>query len=385
MTRPRAGAIVAGGGTAGHTLPALCIAEALVDRGWERAAIHFIGSERGQEAALVPSAGFSITLLPGRGIARRLTWQNVGAATGLVRAAFAALGVVRRRRPAVCVSVGGYASVAGALACIVWRVPLVVAEQNARASAANRLVGRFARTCAVAFEGTDLPRAVLCGNPVRAEVIERREHPGSEETRAALGIGPGQRLVVVFAGSLGARRINDAVASLLELWADRNDLVVHHVLGPRDYDARAASGLLEAVGSAATSSAGIVYVPIRYESDLPRKIAAADVVVCRAGGSTVAELAVIGAASVLVPLPGAPRDHQRANAMSLVDAGAAVLVPDGELDGRRLADEIEAILEGDTSRSMAEAARAIGRPAAAARIAELVEQAARRAGDGGLA
>ncbi len=145
--------LVTGGGTAGHVLPALSIAEALVSRGHPRDEIHYVGSERGLESRLVPETGFRLTLLPGRGIQRRLTLANVGAVAGILVAFVRALRLVRRERPAVVVAVGGYASVAVALAAVVWRVPIIVAEQNAVPGAANRLIARFAKASAVAFEG----------------------------------------------------------------------------------------------------------------------------------------------------------------------------------------------------------------------------------------
>lgn len=221
----RSGIVIAGGGTAGHVLPALSIAAALVERGHDPSTIHFIGSARGQEATLVPAAGYGITLLAGRGIQRRLTMQNIGSAVGLVRAFFGGMVEIRRRHPAVCLSVGGYASVAGAVSSVLQRIPLVVSEQNALASAANRLVGRFARFCAVPFETTDLPHAVVCGNPVRDEILDRGLDRRFEQARGELGVGDGQKLVFVFAGSLGSHRINQAVIGLVERWADGSDRV----------------------------------------------------------------------------------------------------------------------------------------------------------------
>ena len=160
-------AVIAGGGTAGHTLPGIAIARALVALGHDPATIHFVGSERGSEARLVPAAGFAVTLLPGRGIQRRLTLANVGAVWGLLRALVRAFVLLARHRPKVVVAMGGYASVPCALSAVVLRIPIVVAEQNAVPGLANRLTARFAKAAAVSFPGTALPRAVLTGNPVR--------------------------------------------------------------------------------------------------------------------------------------------------------------------------------------------------------------------------
>lgn len=373
---PPTWALVAGGGTAGHTLPGIAVARALVERGHPADTVHFVGSERGSEARLVPEAGFGITLLPGRGIQRRLTLANVAAAWGLVRAVGRAVGLVRRRRPQVVLALGGYASVACALAALLWRVPLVVAEQNAVAGAANRLVARFARSSAVAFTGTGLPRARLTGNPVRPEVRARVVHRDRAGARRALGVPEGATLVLAFGGSLGARRINEAVLGAAARWRDRSDLAVHHVVGDRDWDRYRDQ-------VAAIAGGALAYRAVRYEDDMARALAAADLVVGRAGATTVAELAAIGVPSLLVPLPIASADHQTANARALVEAGAAVLVPDAELDVERLVAEVGALVEpAATLSTMAEHARALGRPDAAERVADLVEAAADGAAPG---
>ncbi|MGH9179971.1 MAG: UDP-N-acetylglucosamine--N-acetylmuramyl-(pentapeptide) pyrophosphoryl-undecaprenol N-acetylglucosamine transferase, partial [Acidimicrobiales bacterium] len=204
-------AVVAGGGTAGHVLPALAVARALVDRGHEPGTLHFVGSQRGLEARLVPEAGLPLTLLPGRGIARRLTLDNVGAAAGLARGVGQALLLMRRLRPSVVLSVGGYASVPCAVAAAALRVPLVLHEQNAVPGLANRLMGRFARSSAVAFEATPLPRAVVTGNPVRPEVAAVDRARDGARARVALGLPADRSVLAIFGGSLGALRLNRAV------------------------------------------------------------------------------------------------------------------------------------------------------------------------------
>lgn len=371
MTAPeRAFAIVTGGGTAGHVLPALAVAEALMAAGHPRSSIHYVGSERGIEVRLVPPTGFPLVLLPGRGIQRRLTLANVAAAWGLLRAALQALVLVRRLRPRVVVAVGGYASVAVGLAAVAWRVPLIVAEQNAAPGAANRLLARFARASAVSFEGTPLPHAVVTGNPVRTEISAIDPERDRPRARAALGVGEGRRLVLVFGGSLGALRINQAVLDALPAWRDRDDLAIHHVVGDRDWEAISAA-VPEDLGS-------LQYRAVHYEDDMPTALAAADLAVCRAGSGTCFELAAVGLPAVLVPSPHVTADQQTANARRLVEAGAARLVPDAELDGPRLVAEVDALLGDDAARTaMAEAARRWARPDAAQRIAALALEHAR--------
>lgn len=374
-------AIVAGGGTAGHVLPGLAVARELVRRGRDASSILFVGAERGIESRLVPEAGFEVELLPGRGIERRLSVQNVVALWGLTTALWRAVRLVHRRRPAVVLALGGFASAACALAALLWRVPLVVAEQNARAGAANRLVARLARACAVPFDETDLPKAVVTGNPVRDEVLAVAADRDVLAARSELGLPEDRTVVVVFAGSLGSRRINEAVYGAVGRWAHRDDLAIHHVIGTRDWEDRpaVARDLDEARAGPDGPAVGLVYQPIRYQDRMDLVLGAADLAVCRAGGTTVAELAVVGVPAVLVPLPIATRDHQTANAGPFVRSGAAVLIPDGELDVDRLVAEVEALV-GDPSRlaEMAVAARGLGRPDAAGAVADLVESTARR-------
>lgn len=365
-------ALVAGGGTAGHVQPAIAIARALVERGHRRTAVELVGSERGIESRLVPAAGFELTLLPGRGIQRKLSLQNVRSLAALVVALFRAWRLVRSRRPRVVVSVGGYASVPCALAAVVRRVPIVVAEQNAAPGAANRLVGRFAKACAVSFPGTPLPRAVVTGNPVRPEVLAIDRSRDADGARAKLDIEPGRRVVLIFGGSLGALRINRAALEAVGGWAGRGDLHVRHVIGPRDW------AELTAGGPPVPPGAPLRYQAVEYDDDMPTSLAAADLVVCRSGASTSFELLAAGLPSVLVPSPFVTADHQTANARHLEGAGAAVVVPDAELDGARLAREVDTLLADPRRMArMAQAARAAAAPDAADDIAALVERYAR--------
>jgi undecaprenyldiphospho-muramoylpentapeptide beta-N-acetylglucosaminyltransferase len=365
-------AIIAGGGTGGHVVPAIAIAQALVQRGHPPGSIHFIGSRRGIEQRLVPAAGFTVTLLPGRGIARRFTLDNVGAVAGLLTAVARAVLLVGRLRPALVIAVGGYASVAATVAAVVWRIPLVVAEQNAVPGLANRLASRFAAASAVSFAGTPLRRAVLTGNPVRPQILAVDRSPaGRLAARLALGL-PEEGLVVAAAGgSLGARRINEAVVGVARAWCARPGVAIRHVVGERDFDAFARSVPPACPG-------GLVYQAVRFEDRMDLLLAAADVAVQRAGASTVSELTVAGVPAILIPLPGAPGDHQSVNARRLAAAGAAVVIRDDELDTTRLAAELDRLLGDEEARAaMADAARSLARPDAAATVASLAEAHAR--------
>ncbi len=373
-------ALVAGGGTAGHVLPALAVARALEARRGP-GSVELVGSRRGLEASLLADVDLPRTLLPGRGIARRLDpaslLANAAAVAGLLRACVLALLLVARRRPAVVVAVGGYASVPAALAARLLAVPLVLVNVDAVPGAANRLLGRFARASAVAYPDTPLPRAVLTGAPVRPEVVEAavagRAGPEARaeartQARQRLGLPRDSLVVAAFGGSLGARRINEAVLGLARLWVDRTDRALYHVVGRRD---AAWAGEQDAPGAPR-------YVQVPYEDRMDLLYQAADLAVCRAGAMTVAELAVIGLPAVLVPLPVAPGDHQTANAGALVRAGAALLLLDGDCTPSGLAAAVDAMASDPaTLPAMAEAGRSLGRPTAAAAVAALAEAQAR--------
>ncbi|HEX4218425.1 MAG TPA: UDP-N-acetylglucosamine--N-acetylmuramyl-(pentapeptide) pyrophosphoryl-undecaprenol N-acetylglucosamine transferase [Acidimicrobiales bacterium] len=373
-------ALVAGGGTAGHLQPALAIAEALVDRGHPGATIEFVGSSRGQDRAVLEGRGFPFTLLPGRGIVRSLSpadlVRNLGALVGLTVGCLRALALVWRARPAVVVSVGGYASLPASLSAVVLGVPLVLVNVDAVPGAANRLLGPFARSSAVGWEGTPLPRAVVTGTPVRPEIAGVTRSPDDRRSaRSALGLPPDRLTIAAFGGSLGARRINQAIASLADLWSELGDRTIYHVVGRRDWD-ESVEG--DGTGRLAGEPAGLHYRRVAYEDRMPLVYAAADIVVCRAGAMTVAELAVVGVPAILVPLPGAPSDNQSANARVLERVGAAVLMPDPGCDGHRLSRVLAPLL-GDPARleAMGKAAHALGRADAAQAGAAVVEASAR--------
>jgi UDP-N-acetylglucosamine:LPS N-acetylglucosamine transferase len=344
-----------------------------------------VGASRGLDAQLLAGEGIPVTLLPGRGIDRRVSARsvvaNAGAVAGLVAAFVAALVVVIRRRPAVVVAMGGFACVPTALAAAVLRVPVVLVNVDAVPGAANRLVGRFARAAAVAFEGTALPRAVVTGAPVRAVIVDGA-HPDAaarDAARDALGL-PGHRLVVaVVGGSLGSRRLNEAALGLAQLWATRSDVALYHSVGRRDWTwaSEAAERMTQG------GPHGLCYVAVPYEQHMALFYQAADVVVSRAGANTVAELAVTGVPAILVPLPGAPGDHQTANARVLERAGAALVISDSECTGPRLAQEIDTLVS-DPGRlaAMGAAARRVGRPDAVTAVAALARSHARTPRDG---
>jgi UDP-N-acetylglucosamine--N-acetylmuramyl-(pentapeptide) pyrophosphoryl-undecaprenol N-acetylglucosamine transferase len=359
--------LISGGGTGGHVFPALALAEELVTRGYARERIRFVGAARGLEAIAVPAAGFAVDLLPGRGLERRVSpgaiARNLRTSYETVVAFARAAALVRRLRPRVVVGVGGYASLPALVAARVRRIPTVVHEADAHPGLANRVAVRLGACAAVTLPGTPLRGAVVTGNPIRPTIAAVARAP----------VAP--PLIAVVGGSLGARTLNRATLGVYDRWRARGDVTIHHVTGARDYEeCSTALAALRAAGDR------LRYTLVPFEERMEDVYATATLVVSRSGGMT-AELTTVGMPAVLVPLPGAPGDHQTANADTLVEAGAAVKVADAELTPTRLADELDALL-ADPGRlaAMATAARSLGRPDATARFADLVEETMAKGG-----
>jgi UDP-N-acetylglucosamine--N-acetylmuramyl-(pentapeptide) pyrophosphoryl-undecaprenol N-acetylglucosamine transferase len=354
-------ALLAGGGTGGHTYPAIAVAQELRSRGHD---VRFVGGTRGIEGRVVPEAGFAIDLLPGRGLQRRFTLQNVVALWQAFEAVVRAFGIVGRYQPRVVVGFGGYASLPCVVAARLRRVPVVVHEQDAAPGLANRIGVRLGARAAVSLPGTPLPGARLTGNPVRASIADVERHPLRDPA-----------LLAVYGGAQGARTINRATLGCYDRWRARHDLAVRHVCGPRNLDESARE-------LAASRRAGdaLHYDLVGYEEHMEALYAQAALAVCRAGAGTIAELTAAGVPAVLVPLPGAPSDHQTRNAQTLERAGAAVMLADADCDPRRLDAVVSDLLATpDRLAEMGDAARKLGRPDAAARVADLVEEHARAA------
>jgi UDP-N-acetylglucosamine--N-acetylmuramyl-(pentapeptide) pyrophosphoryl-undecaprenol N-acetylglucosamine transferase len=363
--------VLTGGGTAGHIHPALTVADALVRRGYAVDRIVFIGAEHGLERELLPKSRYRHVLLPGRGIQRRFTTENLGAIGGLLAAFAQAIRLVGRLRPKVVVAVGGYGGVAAGLAGRLLGVPLVTINVDAEPGLANRLLARLAVASTTATATTAMPRAVVTGVPVRAEMLAAaRDAAARAAARERLGIVGARSLVAVVGGSLGARRLNDAALGVAADWAGREDLVLYHVSGARD---------LERCAQRRPALSGLDYRLRGYEEDLATVYAAADVLVARAGAMTVAEIRAIGVPAILVPLPGAPGDHQTKNARALAAAGGAIVVPDDEATPERLGAEIDGLL-ADRARTeaLAAAARSGTEGDPAETIAALVDDVATR-------
>lgn len=354
--------VIAGGGTGGHLYPGIAVARE-IQRRELGAVVTFAGTAQGLEARVLPREGFELDVIRSGGFKGKSLATRVRNSALLAASGPGAWTVLRRRSPDVVIGLGGYSSGPVVLLAALRRVPTLLMEQNAVPGLTNRLLARVVSAAAVTYEATAAyfgGKAFVAGNPVRpefleaghTEIAEREEHP-----RGATG-------VLVFGGSQGAHAINVAmVEAAAELVAASIDLVLTHQTGERDVE-MVREGYRKA-GQAARVE------PFLFA--MAREMTAADLVVCRAGATTAAEITAVGRPAILIPLPTAAGDHQRKNAEVLAQAGAAEVIEQRDLTSVRLAGRILALAgDPDRRRRMAEAARRLARPDAAARIVDRV-------------
>jgi UDP-N-acetylglucosamine--N-acetylmuramyl-(pentapeptide) pyrophosphoryl-undecaprenol N-acetylglucosamine transferase len=353
--------LIAGGGTGGHVFPGIAVAEEIRRRNPD-ASVVFVGSRRGLEAQAVPAAGFPIRYVLARGFPRRAWWRWPVALLSNLFGFVQALWLVARERPDVVLGTGGYVSGPVSLATWLNGRPLVLQEQNSIPGIANRWLARIADEVHLSFvearshfRRTD--HLKVSGNPVRAHIL-------SGDRGAALaefGLTPGRPTIFVFGGSRGAHRINEASLDAMRRLKDRVDVQFILQTGREDFEW--AKQIVDAERLPARVVPFLQRIHMAY--------AAADLVVCRSGAMTLAEIAVCGTPAILVPYPHAADDHQAVNASNLVDRGAAAMILDRELTGERLAKEIAHLLsDRQTLSRMSANLRLFARPDAAERIAK---------------
>lgn len=314
-------ALIMAGGTGGHIFPGLAVAQALRDKGWR---VHWLGAPDSMESRLVPAKGFPLELVEFSGVRGKGLKTLALLPLRLLRAFWQAWQVMGRVRPDVVVGLGGYITFPGGMMAVLRGKPLVLHEQNSVAGLVNKVLAQIAERVFTAFPGA-LARSEWVGNPLRSEFLNV---PGPQE-RFAGRTGPLKVLVV--GGSLGAKALNTVVPQALALIPEAQRPIVTHQAGEKQIDE------LRANYAAARVEAHLT----PFIDNTAQAFADADLVICRAGASTVTELAAVGAASVLVPFPLAVDDHQTANARFLADAGAGVLVPQAELKPAKLADMLQ--------------------------------------------
>ncbi len=348
-------ALIMAGGTGGHIFPGLAVAQALRERGWR---VHWLGAPGSMESRIVPAQGFALETIDFSGVRGKglktlalLPWR-------LARAFWQARQVVRRVRPDVVVGLGGYISFPGGAMARLAGVPLVLHEQNSVAGMANKLLAHIADRVFTAFPNV-LPRAQWVGNPLRSAFLQQ---PPPRE-RFAGRSGPLQVLVV--GGSLGAQALNEVVPQALALLAPEQRPQVLHQSGAKQIDALRAN----------YAAAGVEAQLTPFIDDTAQAFAQADLVICRAGASTVTEIAAVGAAALYVPFPHAVDDHQTTNARFMVDAGAGWLVPQSQLTAQKLAQMLQN-MQRSTLVDIAEKAKNMQKTQATALVVAACEELA---------
>ncbi len=352
--------MIMAGGTGGHVFPALAVAHCLRTDGLE---VSWLGAPDSFEARVVPEAGFSIDWIDVQGLRGTRLSRWLFAPFKLARALAQSMRVIQKKRPAVVLGMGGFISGPGGLAARLLGIPLVIHEQNAIPGLTNQWLARIASQVLEAFPGSFAPtrHARVTGNPVRAEIAAL---PAPSQRMAGRS-GPARLLVL--GGSQGAQALNETVpAALAQLQSAERPLIRH----------QAGANKLEAA-QAAYHAAGVEAQVSAFIEDMAEAYGWADLVICRAGALTIAELAAVGLGALLVPYPYAVDDHQTHNARHLTAAGAARLLPQAELTPESLAGQLRKLLgERELLLAMASAARSLARPDAAHTVAAVCMEAA---------
>ena len=356
--------VFAGGGTGGHLYPGIAVARALLARVPD-ATVTFVGTAAGIESRVVPREGFALDVIRSAGLKGKSLTSLARGLSLLPASAVDAWGVLARRRPAVVIGVGGYSSGPVVGLAVLRRIPTLLMEQNAVPGLTNRLLASLVSAAAVTYEESLAAfgnKAFVAGNPVRPEFFR-------EEAYAEHSSPPEAARVLVFGGSQGAHAINVAmVEAAPRLAAAAPPVAITHQSGERDLE-MVRDGYRRARLEARVE-------PFLFAMD--REMKAADLVVCRSGATTLAELTAAARPSILIPFPGATDDHQRRNASALARSGAARMIEQRELTGDRLAHEIVSLVNDDTARRrMAMAAATLARPDAANVIVDRVLELAR--------
>lgn len=349
--------LIAGGGTGGHLFPGIALAEEVLTRHPDNEVL-FVGTANGLETTIVPREGYRLELIDVSGLKGKGPLRLARGLLRLPRAMWQSYQLLKRERPRVVVGVGGYASGPVVLTAALMRIPTAVQEQNALPGFTNRVLGRFVQAVFVAFPeaaGFFARRKVhLLGNPIRRALLDNYLRSKIPSPRFTL---------LVMGGSQGAHRLNvSMVEAMRELGEVARSFTVVHQTGARD----------RAEVEARYRELGLDAEVHDFIREMPKAYARADLIVCRAGAATLAEIAVARKAAVLVPYPHAADNHQEVNARSLVDAGAAVLLRESELSGRRLAEVLRELHDSPERRqAMERASGLLGRPEAAREIADV--------------
>jgi len=369
-------AVITGGGTSGHVVPAIAIAELLVDAGHDMSTLHYVGSNRGAEVSMIPAIGLAHTFLSVDGLQRGFTLskvkRNVLMVPTMLSALAAAKTLLKQLKPQVVISVGGYASIPTCRAARSLGIPVVTCSYDRRPGLATSLQSRYAAVSAVAYAPSKLRNAEVTGAPVRRNLRTADAHVLRNSARESLGISANARVAVVMGGSLGSAVLNSATEHLVQSLRGTEHTCVIHIAGER---------FMNSVQLPVTMHHGngsLSYSRIAYSNDMLTMYAAADVVVCRAGASTIAELSTVGVCAVIVPWKDAAENHQLVNAKWLTDRGGAVLLEEDALTAHEFSQLVTELLRDDDRRiAIASRARELGEVHRKSSMAAVIERAAK--------
>lgn len=369
-------AVITGGGTSGHVVPAIAIAELLVDAGHSLSSLHYVGSTRGAEVNMIPPLGLAHSFLAVDGLQRGISLsklkRNVLMVPAMLRALRRAKNVLKQLKPQVVISVGGYASIPTCRAARSLSIPVVTCSYDRRPGLATKLQSRYAAVSAVAYVPSKLRNAVETGAPVRRNLRLADVQRLRKSARESLGISANARVVVVMGGSLGSAVLNSATEHLVQSLRSTEHTCVIHIAGER---------FMEAVKLPVTmrhNNGTLAYSRIAYSHDMVTLYSAADVVVCRAGASTIAEVSTVGVCAVVVPWKDAAENHQLVNAQWLTDRGGAVLIEESNLKAHEFSLLVTELLRDDDRRAaIASCARELGSVHRQSSIASVVKGVAK--------
>lgn len=339
MQRP---VMIMAGGTGGHVYPALAVADELRQRG---VPVIWLGTKKGIEARLVPQAGIDVDWLGMSGLRGKGLVTLVLAPVKILMACYQALKILRKRKPAAVLGMGGFVSAPGGVMAWVLRIPLLIHEQNAVPGMSNRILAKMATGVMEAFPNSFISGATQVGNPVRKDIADIAD-PG-----VRLSEHKGSLRVLIFGGSLGAARLNEIVPEACAEILRSKGLEIKHQAGPGNFEQTRLN----------YTQLKVKAEVLEYMDNMPEMYAWADVVICRAGAMTIAELAAAGVASILVPYPYAVDDHQTCNAKYLSDKGAAVLIQQEDLNVKKLVEVLKE-MNRDKALEMSVKAKKLGKP-----------------------
>lgn len=332
-----------------------------------------MGTKRGLESRVIPKAGYDFQTIDIRGLRRSLTLDNFKTLGQFVKSSWDSRRILSRFQPQVVVGMGSYVSLPVVLAAAMLKIPVVIHEQNIMPGLANRLSARVAQAIAVSYEKSAqfFPQktVTVTGNPVRKEILTSTR----DLSLKTFNLEPGRKTVLIFGGSRGARQVNQATVEAYLLWCQEDRLQIIHVTGMVDFEY-----VTEAIRKVRKKSDKISYQAYQYLDNIADAYAACDLVVCRAGAITLAELTAKGRPSLLIPYPYATAGHQEKNARALEKEGAARVLLDEQLNGDSLFNQVsEIIFDDKLLQGMRESSRKLGKPQAAKKLAQIVVSVAK--------